>query len=297
MTHVPYLFIDKLLLTIPVSNQDRGDVTERLADASEPFTGSLIEVAPRAGYRHRFELQVPNGQAITVLAGPRRADENFLKLEYAPARIGDDGRALLRRYLRLVLGRRYRRAYFDGAVRRIDITFDVRRTHLRNLWFTDLRPSTRVTAVLRGAGGEIETFYFPLNTLHRAATRQLVVYDKKAEQELPSRRAEWLRVEYVIRKADYPLGDLYRRMLSNPYDNFSVRRYRPLPRVPEWQSRSLFEACVLKGRGNVLASVPPGERERVDELIGSFDYWPVWTARNRIWNQLRTRIVELLPPD
>lgn len=293
---MPNLFIDRLSLKIAVSDRDRDLVSSRLSDASEPFFGSLTDERPRAGYRRRFELRSPNGAAIAVLAEPTRASERFLKLEYAPARIGDAGRTLLRDYLQFVLGRGYRRAFFDGTVLRIDVTFDVRRIRLRDLWLTDRRPSTRVTAVLRGAGSEVETFYFPLNTRHRASTRQLVVYDKKAEQELPSSRAEWLRVEYVIRKADYPLGDLYRRMRSNPYDNFIVRRYRPLPGVPEWQSRSLFEACVLKGRANVLAAVPPGERERVEERIDSFERWRVWTARNQIWNQLRTRIVELLPP-
>jgi hypothetical protein len=296
MHYVPNLFIDKLSLLIAVSDQDRDQVDERLTDASEPFFGSLTFKGPGAGYQHRFALHAPNGEVIAVLAGPTDASKRFLKLEYAPARIGDDGRALLRDYLRFVLGRRYRRAFFDGTVLRIDITFDVRRIRLRDLWFTDLRPSTRVTAVLRGAGGEVETFYFPLATRHRAATRQLVVYDKKTEQELPSSRAEWLRVEYVMRKADYPLGALYQRMSSNPYNNFIVRRYRPIPGLLEWQSRSLFEACVLKGRENVLAAVPPGERDRVEELIGSFGHWRVWGAANRIWHQLRTRIVELLPP-
>ena len=293
---MPILFIDKLSLGIAVSDQDRQDVDGRLSDANEPFRDSLTDERPRAGYRRRFNLRSPNGESISVLAIPTTARGSFLKLEYAPARIGDDGRALLRDYLRFVLGRRYRRAFFDGTVLRIDITFDVRRIRLRDLWFADLRPSTRVTAVLRGAGGEVETFYFPLATRHRAATRQLVVYDKKAEQELPSGRAEWVRVEYVMRKADYPLGALYQRMSINPYNNFIVRRYRPIPGLPEWQSRSLFEACVLKGRANVLAAVPPGERDHVEELIGSFGHWRVWGAANRIWHQLRTRIVELLPP-
>jgi len=295
MHYVPNLFIDKLSLLIAVDDQDRDQVDERLTDADEPFLSALTDTRPRAGYRRRFQLQAPNGAVITVLAGPTRASEHFLKLEYAPARIGDDGRASLRDYLRFVLGPRYRRAFFDGTVLRIDITFDVRRIHLRDLWLTDLRPSTQVTAVLRGAGGGVETFYFPMKT-RRAATRQLVVYDKKAEQGLPSDRVEWVRVEYVMRKADYPLGELYQRTLRNPYGNFVVRRYRPIPGLPEWQSRSLFEACLLKGRANVLAAVPPDERDRVEELIGSFGHWRVWAARNRIWNQLRTCIVELLPP-
>jgi hypothetical protein len=215
MHYVPNLFIDKLSLLIAVSDQDRDQVDERVTDASERFFGSLTDTRPRAGYRRRFELRVPNGAQIAVLAEPRTAGRNFLKLEYAPARIGDDGRGLLRDYLRFVLGRRYRRAFFDGTVLRIDITFDVRRVPLRDLWVTDLRSSTRVTAVLRGAAGEVETFYFPMKT-RRTATRQLVVYDKKAEQRLPSSRPEWVRVEYVHRKAEYPLGDFYRRMLHKP---------------------------------------------------------------------------------
>ena len=104
-----------------------------------------------------------------------------------------------------------------------------------------------------------------------------------------------MRFEYRCRKADYPLIDLYRRM-KNPYDNFVVRRYSPLPDLmPDFQTRLLFDACRLRGKQGVLNSISEEEREEIETAIRAFPYSTIWLRRSAIWAQLRDRIDELLP--
>lgn len=295
MRPLPRLFIDTLELTIAVGEQLQSYVQERLEDASEGWPDNLIITTSRGRYRYRYELTAPNGNHITIKAQPRIRRDNYLKLEYSPDKVGPEGAALLASYLEFILGSNYRDDFYQGRVNRLDATFDVRRVPIDEYWIEDKRTS-KESAFIFGDSQQLETIYLGYKT-----DRQFYIYDKIAEiesrDESVSSSVPWVRFEYRCVNADYPLGDMYRRM-KNPYDNFVIRRYAPLPdQMSELQSRLLFDACRLRGKNGLLNHIPEEEWEAVESAIKAFPYATIWKRRKAIWVQLRDRIDELLPVD
>ncbi len=293
MPTLPRLFIDTLELTIPVDDDQKEAVQDRLNDASEHWLDSLTSHPPQGRYAYRYKLEVPNGGIITIKAAPGRQTANYLKLEYKPDQIGADGTTALAEYLAFVLGETYREDFYLGNVNRIDITFDVRRVPIEDFWVEDNRVGMK-SALIRGKSKNLETIY-----LGYKSRREFYAYDKKAEIEgrggAVSSKIPWVRFEYRYVSGDYPLGDLYAR-LTNPYQNFVVRRYKPIPRLLEDHlSRWLFDACRMRGGRQVLATTPEHLREDVDAAIKAFRLANFWKGRLALWGQLRERIQDLLP--
>ena len=293
MRPLPRLFIDTLELTIPVDEDQKQAVQDRLNDASEHWLDSLTSHSPQGRYAYRYKLEVPNGGTVTIKAGPARQAANYLKLEYKPDQVGANGASALAEYLSFVLGETYRDDFYLGNVNRIDITFDTHRVPIENYWVEDLRAGMK-SSLIRGTSQQLETVY-----LGYKSRREFYVYDKRAETEGRrndvSLRAPWVRFEYRYVGGDYPLGDLYRR-LKNPYDNFVIRRYSPLPNLMEGHmARWLFDACRLRGKAQILGVTPENFRDDVDRAIKAFPTSEIWQRRKAIWYQLEQRIGNLLP--
>lgn len=293
MSSPPRLFIDTLELTIPVGEDRKQAVQERLDAANEHWPNDLTFHPVRSGsYAYQYRLAVPNGIVI-IKSAPRRPGANYLKLEYKPEQIGADGARTLAAYLRFVLGDTYREDFYRGNVNRLDATFDIHRVPIENFWVEDSRDRMK-SALIRGQFQRIETVY-----LGYKSRREFYVYDKKAEREgrgrAPSIRTPWVRFEYRYVKGDYPLGNLYRGM-RNPYENFTIRRYVPIPDLMEdHYSRWLFDACRLRGSRQVLDALPEHLRNETEAAMRAFPFANCWRRRRTIWSQLRERIEELLP--
>lgn len=293
MSSLPRLFIDTLELTIPVDEGRKQVVQERLDDASERWPDNLISLPARRPYARRYQLDMPGGGTITIKAEPEKQASNYLKLEYKPEQIGTEGARTLAQYLRFVLGETYREDFYQGNVNRLDATFDIRRVSIENFWVEDSRDKMK-SALIRGKSRRIETIY-----LGYKSRREFYVYDKKAEKEGRGRdvsiNTPWVRFEYRYVKGDYPLGDLYERM-GNPYDKFVIKRYAPIPYLMEnHHSRWLFDACRLRGSGQVLDAMPENLRGDTEAAMRAFPYANCWLRRRAVWSQLRERIEELLP--
>ena len=293
MRPLPRLFIDTLELTIPVDEDQKQAVQDRLNDASERWLDSLTSHPPQGRYAYRYKLEVPNGGIITIKAAPARQTANYLKLEYKPDQIGADGTTALAEYLAFVLGETYREDFYLGNVNRIDITFDVRRVPIEDFWVEDNRVGMK-SALIRGKSKNLETIY-----LGYKSRREFYAYDKKAEiegrGEAVSSKIPWVRFEYRYVSGDYPLGDICRK-LKNPYDNFLIRRYAPISHLMEDHiSRWLFDACRLRGQKQVLGAMPDGLREEASAAIKAFPHAAFWRRRRAVWHQLNARIDELLP--
>lgn len=282
MVQPPRLFIDKLSLTIPIPTEGVQETEERLA-ALERRSDAVRGFQERGRYRTRYALSLDSGELVNIWTGARNEGARGLKIEYSPERIGDTGREELTRILRAILRRGYRRLFYAGSVQRIDMTFDVRRVPITDLYFVDHRAGPPARAIIQSAGRSGETLYLGYN-----ATRQLIVYDKNAEQGRTEARTPWTRVEYRYTKGDYRLGELHDH-LRNPYSQFTVRRYRALPGSSTELSRAIFDALRLRG---TAAEVRPGTS--LARYAEQLPYWPTWTRNRLIWAQLRTRIDELL---
>lgn len=292
---MPTLFIDWLELTIPIEAERIADVQQRLDDAERWCDGISAERG-RGRYRYVYKIELPvqypdeapERSRITIQSSPRTNAGSYLKLTYSPNNAGEAGRTLLTGFLQCVLGGDFRNLFYAGTVNRADISFDVHRIPIRDLWVRDVRDRPRKSAIVRGRDLQAETLYFGFKT-----SRQLIVYDKGAEQGRPRDAIPWTRIEYRYAKGDYRLGELYTRLRGSPFDGFVIRRYVQLPAPIEPAiSRAIFDALRLRGdrRGGEID-------QDLSRYSDAFPYWRTWTRRNSIWIQLQGRIDELLLAD
>lgn len=292
MPTLPRLFIDWLHLSIPVEHDDREAVQRRLDDF-ERWTDIVEGEELRRGSRYRFQytIRTPNGARIALHSMPWKAGTKYLKLEYSPRNVDESGGHVLARYLRYVLGADYRTLYYNGTVIRADITLDAHRIPVRDLWVQDLRNPTRTSAIIRGSDLRAETLYFGYGN----ATRQLIVYDKGAEQGRPRNTTPCTRIEYRYTKDRYSLHELHAE-LRNPLNGFRIKRYAPLgaPITPD-VSRAIFDALRLRGAGDTGSD--QGSSHDLIQYADRFDDWYTWTRRTTIWAGLGSYIRDLLPDD
>lgn len=295
MASLPRLFIDKLFLTIPLEPRRGEDVLERL-QVSVAWREDLSRPPRDWRYCSEYELDAPNGETVTLYADPRARGTNFLKLEYSPNNIGDAGSAVLSAHLHEILGRSYRRLFYAGFVRRIDLAFDAPRISPHDLWVQDRRTRKTESAIIRGRDLQTETIILGYDT-----TRQLIVYDKMQEQakkrRQPLRRhaASLTRIEYRYEKGKYRLDEQYCRM-RRPLHNFWIRRYAPIAGLSPALSRAVFDALRLRGGTANPRALRPQPNEDLTQYESAFLRWDTWDLLPLIWSQARDRIDELLPP-
>lgn len=298
---IPRLFIDTLNLTIQIPVQERQAVDAWLQESSRFGDWPLNQSNARAGaYGSRYSLTAPNGEIVKIEANPHNPSNAYLRLEYSPEKIGIEGATTLAATLAGCLGSNYREYFYQGTATRLDVTFDLRRIPLRDIWIIDRRTGFK-SALIRGKTLDIETIYCGYSTSQTKCYRQLCIYDKVKERQRAGRPSltstHWVRFEYRYSKGDYILAELY-ATLSNPYSHFSIKRYAPIPaHMDATQSRLLFDACRMHGEDNVLALTQETDRERIRLAIEAFPRARFFDRRLAIWLQLRERIHELLPQD
>lgn len=246
----------------------------------------------------RFALTTGNGAIVRLEVSPRKPSDAFMRLDYSPDKIDTEGTELLSQTLAACLGSGWREYFRASIVRRIDVSFDVPRISLHDLWIIDHRSRSFKSIQIRGAHEDIETIYCGYSTKAEQCTSQFIAYDKRAERRAANSPSELttqlVRFEYRRTKCAYRLDHLYQSM-RNPYDEFSIKRYAPiLDHMDNTQSRLLFDACRMQGKQNVLGRLPASDRERIRIAIDAFPTAGFFRRPLTIWHQLRDRVSELI---
>lgn len=299
MSNYPALFVDKLAITIPLEGLRGEEVHQAVTDSAYEWSEfiSLASLRNRS-YLGQYKFNTLEGSEAVLLLQPRNRRHNYFKLEYSPNNFGEAGRAVLGEYLREILGDAYLEDILNAKLTRLDVAFDVRRLHLKDLLIVDLRGGK--SSIIRGRrGGDAESYYFPFK-----GTNQLCVYDKLQEitdTQGPSprnrRRAPWVRFEYRYRRLTrYTLGNVVGRM-ENPFQNFEVKHFGMTEaRVNAEHLRMLFDGCRLAGVKSILEEIPDAAAR--DTLALAYRTFPVptfWRRRTSIWGGLRRAIENALP--
>lgn len=296
MSRYPILFIDKLAITIPLPVERGAQVHQAVCDSTERWRDHInFASLRRHNYAGAFKFEVAPKVKATLLLQPRNRRNNYFKLEYSPAKFGDTGLQLLGAYLQEILGNDYIELLLGGRLTRLDVAFDVRRVRLKDILIIDLRP--RKSSIIRGLGGEVESYYFPFK-----GANQLCVYDKLQEDidtnfaATPNRvRVPRIRFEYRYRRMNrYTLGNIVGR-LENPFHNFDVRQFRASEGHPDCL-RAFFDGCRLAGRDSTLSEITSPELR--NELLEAYRALPTpafWLRRTSIWGGLRQAVENAIP--
>lgn len=292
----PTLFIDKLAITVPLSAERGAQAQQAIDDSTERWADHInFASIRRSRYRGAFQFEVAPKVKATLLLQPTNPRNNYFKLEYSPDRFGEAGRQLLGEYLQGILGNDYLELLLAGRLTRLDVAFDVRRVRLKDFLIVDLRGGK--SSIIRGIGGEAESYYFPFK-----GTNQLCVYDKlqedidKNEPAEPNRiRVPRIRFEYRYKKMSrYTLGDIVGR-LENPFRNFVVKEFRDNEGNSDCL-RAFFDGCRFEGVDSTLNEITSSElREELHEAYRAFPTPNFWLRRTSIWGGLRQAVEDAQP--
>lgn len=120
---------DKLTITFSSPRRDSDQLEQAIAEIRKPDHGRfrLVRSYPdRSPYAHRDILKDQNGKHLCLIEHtPRKAYVHDIRLEFNPARVGEDGMKTIRIVLRHVLGKDYKRNILAGNITRIDGAVDI----------------------------------------------------------------------------------------------------------------------------------------------------------------------------
>lgn len=285
MANKPNVSIDQVVLTIAVDTECQPQVQNRMEDALIKFKGSLETQKPSGRYKAGYRLMTPSGESITIESQPMREAYNYIRVGYAPSKVGQAGAEILASYLAEILGPSYRDDFFAGRLQRIEVSFDIRGANLDDLWVHRVGDRDKKTALVLSMDMKLQSL-----SIGYDSTRQWVFTQRESADVEPC-----VCVQYVQDKGSYRLFEFFDQ-LENPLKSITIRRYAPIPDMDEVSSRMLFNAVRLRGRSHVFAMYPAEEQERVKAATMRFPMIDEYKLRHGIWAQVRSEIDALLPP-
>ena len=285
MANKPHISIDKIVLTIAVDAERQPQVQKRMDDALLQFKDSLETQKPSGRYKTGYRLMTPSGESITVEAQPMREAYNYIRVGYAPSKVGQAGAEILASYLAEILGPYYRELFYGGRLQRIAVSFDIRGATLDDLWVYRVGERDKKTALVLSMDMTLQSL-----CIGHQSTRYWVFTQHESADIEPC-----VCAQYIQDKGSYPLSEFYDQ-LENPLKSITIRRYAPIPEMDEISSRMLFDACRLRGRRQVLAMYPAEEQERMKAVTMRFPMIDEYKLRHGTWAPLRGEIDALLPP-
>lgn len=261
MTKRSILFIDRLVLSFPLSPSEQRVISQRFPSGDSDWGEYLSGPRAKGGYSMNFRLLLGNailrstswdadildqrdntrianqlGASAYISLNPWQDRVRYLRIEFSPHAAGASGRQRMRRFLEELFGNQFDSIMCQAVVTRLDVGFDVYRLHVRDLLIS--RAVTRGrqsngTRLFIGQDGELETIYTPLSS-----NRYLVLYDKFKEVNSKLRKLARLRGSRFVpyggsrTRIEYRWRDLNERWvdvaqnLNNAFAQFTIQQYR-----------------------------------------------------------------------
>ncbi|MDX8126457.1 hypothetical protein QLH52_04135 [Methylomonas sp. OY6] len=121
------LIIDKIAFTTPIPMEIRTDVLTNLANSDLRMEYSVrVHRNNNGRYANNYTIRVDPDNTVSISAFPKRKSDNFLRVEFNPAKLDKTAKENLRNYLKRVVGlKRLKSIYFECRVTRLDLTVDI----------------------------------------------------------------------------------------------------------------------------------------------------------------------------
>lgn len=325
------LFVDRLVLTIDIPQEDREDIRCRIPTTDDP-SWRINRRGPSGIYETNFNLDLGNqrlergrwdddapdrspvdrpesqlGTSAYVSIAPRYRHQRYLRIEYSPHAAGESGRQRLREFIEVLLGRDYERRIREARISRIDVGFDVWRVKLADLRIEmAARQGQRFRRQYVGASGELETIYLPAGGIGF-----LAIYDKKRDLNRRNKKesllrgttyaprvTECVRFEYRWSKKKFTWAEVI--ALPNNFMRYDVRAFQHLStRLDADLERLFFDAGGTRSITRLLESIngtSPQERIlRRNRLRLSSNQLPIpeWWNPSEFWRELPLAIANI----
>ena len=134
-------------------------------------------------YRIHRQLLDSYGQQVALLQfHPKSKKTNFARLEFNPVTLGVEGLVLVKRILRLIVGKGYKTVLADGLVTKLHITVDVEKTRPSDhIVFSDRSRTSSLWQRVFGKEGQEECVTETLYIGSETSDYFVRVYDKAAQ--------------------------------------------------------------------------------------------------------------------
>jgi len=297
------LFVDTLSVTIQLPINRRIFVDEQMTYVNEwSFCNLLFLDATKTGYREFYRLEINGTRIADVFIRPNRVCNNYIRIEYSPRNVGEEGRSIIAIFLEFVLGATWLEDFCNGNLTRIDLAVDVPHLSLNSLIIKDVR-SNKKSQLIRGFSEKLETYYFPPN-----GNKQMLVYNKLQErldrgiiQKRPDRLfANKTRFEYRQRSLKgYSLSNFHRKQNKrNPFRHFKIKKFFLNDHliINKEQQAAYFNLLRFMNVKDVLCLIENHEIKRdVEDFYKSLPSPNFFKFNTLIWNGLRHAIQDALP--
>jgi hypothetical protein len=291
------LFIDKLSMTLHVSDSEKMKVMADFVEVIDSFYGGKLWESKNY---HRNKKVYIDDEYILFQCGPKQKGSNWFRVEYNPAKVDPAEVATL---VDLVIPGGYQELIKYGRITRIDFAINVKWLKVRDLYF--YYPSLSVSKISLKSGS-IQSAYLGSDD----GVNQFVFYDKVAEimsknnklgqlykKEVPMQPLT--RVEWRYRPKLICTFDNLLKGTKNSYEKLSLCMVTDVPKVPatdyEATIRQVFELGKYVGLQQALFAVPKHQRKMVKEKIlkSGLSYW--WQPAI-LWKTLPGAIAQIVNP-
>ena len=208
------LFFDKVAITIPIPKPSRLDLLKKVNNPEFHSSYNRKVYSDRKGrYKNNYQFTIANKATIEVSLYPIKVDQNFIRIEYNPAKLGKEGRKQLRVFIVQLIGISLaKRVYFDANVTRVDLTLDNYQME-SNLYI--YKPKSKTSSLYRQEeGNRILSQVIGSD----ASDIRITLYDKKAQLlgiNVGSKKATYQRLEIRYRLRGLTIATLNDALLKD----------------------------------------------------------------------------------
>lgn len=227
-------------------------------------------------YNHTFDIDIPIHSNLQqgyfnfkVSIYPKNKSHNFIRFEFNPAKLGEDGERKLRRLLIKILGVKLARTvFYEARLTRLDTTIDC---HSPIGKYYMYMKGVSCSEIIRGTDGEIQSQICGSDqsdirvTLYDKAEQTKQVYGVDAES------VSCIRLEIVNRDLGFSMVDI-REKLENHFKKLSF--YRDDFLADTYFDGDFLAAAQADGLNTALSQLHRNDRKRYLRRLEKYAFDP-----------------------
>lgn len=200
---------------------------------------------------------------------PKNKSHNFIRFEFNPAKLGEDGRRKLRRLLVRILGIKLARTvFYEARLTRLDTTIDCY-SALDNFYM--YMKGVSCSEIKRPADDEIQSQICGSDQ----SDIRVTAYDKAEQTKqlhgVDAESVSWVRLEIVNRDLGFSMAEI-REKLENQFKKLSF--YRDDFLVDEYFDDDFLAAAQADGLNTALSGLSRNDRKRYLRRLEHYAFDP-----------------------
>ena len=264
-------FFDKVSFTCKIPDQLKMVLLDKINDVNF-YKKYNRKVYSNSGgwYKNNYQFKISGDITVELSLYPKDPDQNFLRAEYNPTKLGKKGRKQLRLFFIELLGvGLVKRVYFEANLTRIDITLDDYNME-SNLYI--YRPGSKVSSIYRHEDNEAIISQIIGSD---SSDIRVTLYDKEVQlsgEKLEQHPTSYQRLEIRYRLRGYTMSTLDNSLL----DEFSnIRFYRSTFLEDDRLDPSFIDLAFKHGITFAMSQIDDNTRRRYRRYLEVHRVYPI----------------------